>query len=108
MVSDLDLNSEYSSTDLLKHDKVLSKKEPPAHLREVPEYLLDPTTQEARKIVKIARAAMGHRNPGPHPGSKRKSRRKRDPLKTLSAEVPFPSFYQICLNKIKTKCLAVD
>lgn len=74
--------------DLLKHDKVLSKKEPPAHLREVPEYLLDPTTQEARKIVKIARAAMGHRNPGPHPGSKRKSRRKRDPLKTLSAEGP--------------------
>uniref|UniRef100_A0A803KYC6 RNA helicase n=1 Tax=Chenopodium quinoa TaxID=63459 RepID=A0A803KYC6_CHEQI len=73
--------------DLLKHDKVLSKKEPPAHLRDVPEYLLDPTTQEASKIVKLARAAMGNnRKPGQQ-GLKRKSR-KRDPLKTLSAEGP--------------------
>lgn len=74
--------------DLLKHDKALSKKEPPAHLRDVPEYLLDPTTQEASKIVKLARAAMGNRKPGQHPGPKRKSRRKLDPLKTLSAEGP--------------------
>ncbi|XP_021717980.1 DEAD-box ATP-dependent RNA helicase 16-like [Chenopodium quinoa] len=74
--------------DLLKHDKVLSKKEPPAHLRDVPEYLLDPTTQEASKIVKLARAAMGNsRKPGQQ-GLKKKSRRKRDPLKTLSAEGP--------------------
>ncbi|CAO2828147.1 unnamed protein product [Amaranthus hypochondriacus] len=74
--------------DLLKHDKVLSKKEPSAHLRDVPEYLLDPTTQEASKIVKLARAAMGHRKTGNHPGPKRNSKRKRDPLKTLSAEGP--------------------
>ena len=77
-------------TDLLKHDKVLSKKEASAHLRDVPEYLLDPTTQEASKIVKLARAAMGQRKTGNHPGPKRNSKRKRDPLKTLSAEVLFP------------------
>ncbi|KAL0350467.1 UNVERIFIED_CONTAM: DEAD-box ATP-dependent RNA helicase 16 [Sesamum radiatum] len=46
--------------DLLKHDKVLSKNAPAQHLRDVPEYLLDPTTQEASKIVKLARAAMGN------------------------------------------------
>ncbi|XP_057542509.1 DEAD-box ATP-dependent RNA helicase 16 isoform X1 [Amaranthus tricolor] len=74
--------------DLLKHDKVLSKKEASAHLRDVPEYLLDPTTQEASKIVKLARAAMGQRKTGNHPGPKRNSKRKRDPLKTLSAEGP--------------------
>ncbi|KAL6498176.1 DEAD-box ATP-dependent RNA helicase 16 [Orobanche gracilis] len=46
--------------DLLKHDKVLSKKEPAPHLRDLPGYLLDRTTQEASKIVKLARAAMGN------------------------------------------------
>ncbi|KAH9615408.1 hypothetical protein KSS87_013443 [Heliosperma pusillum] len=59
--------------DLLKHDKVLSKKEPPAHLRDVPEYLLDATTQEASKIVKLARAALGNGKPSQYP-----SRKKRD------------------------------
>ncbi|PHT67558.1 hypothetical protein T459_27045 [Capsicum annuum] len=44
--------------DLLKHDKKLRKKAPSPHLRDVPDYLLDPTTQEASKIVKLARAAM--------------------------------------------------
>ncbi|KAK9749607.1 hypothetical protein RND81_02G138000 [Saponaria officinalis] len=72
--------------DLLKHDKVLSKKEPPAHLRDVPEYLLDPTTQEASKIVKLARAAMGNGKPGQQPGRKRKFRKNQDPLKAISAE----------------------
>ncbi|KAL5755137.1 hypothetical protein ACOSP7_023357 [Xanthoceras sorbifolium] len=74
--------------DLLKHDKVLSKKPPAPHLRDVPDYLLDPTTQEACKMVKLARAAMGHNNPARRHGSKKKSRRDGDPLKTFSAEAP--------------------
>ncbi|OVA09169.1 Helicase [Macleaya cordata] len=74
--------------DLLKHDKLLSKKPPPAHLRAVPEYLMDPTTQEASKIVKLARAAMGNTSSNRRPVSKGKSRRSRDPLKTFSAAGP--------------------
>ncbi|KAL2531742.1 DEAD-box ATP-dependent RNA helicase 16 [Abeliophyllum distichum] len=73
--------------DLLKHDKVLSKKEPAPHLRDVPEYLLDPTTQEASKIVKLARAAMGNTNPVRRKGFKGKFRSK-NPLKTFSSEAP--------------------
>ncbi|KAK6923177.1 Helicase, C-terminal [Dillenia turbinata] len=73
--------------DLLKHDKILSKKPLPAHLQEVPEYLLDSTTEEARKAVKLARAAMGIK-PNRHHGSKRKFRRSKDPLRALSAEGP--------------------
>ncbi|KAL8143359.1 hypothetical protein V2J09_016391 [Rumex salicifolius] len=69
--------------DLLKHDKLLSKKEPPAHLCNVPEYLLDPTTQEASKIVKLSRAAMESNNSGKQ--NKKKFRRNKDPLKTFSA-----------------------
>lgn len=72
--------------DLLKHDKVLSKKDPAPHLRDVPEYLLDPTTQEASKIVKLARAAMGNTNTNRRKGFKGKFRKSRDPLKTFSAE----------------------
>ncbi|XP_015067075.1 DEAD-box ATP-dependent RNA helicase 16 [Solanum pennellii] len=74
--------------DLLKHDKMLSKKAPAAHLRDVPDYLLDPTTQEASKIVKLARAAMGNTNPSRGKGSKGRFKRSRDPLKTFSAEAP--------------------
>nr|GME17930.1 DEAD-box ATP-dependent RNA helicase 16 [Ipomoea batatas] len=75
--------------DLLKHDKTLSKKAPAPHLRDVPDYLMDPTTQEASKIVKLARAAMGNENaPRRKGGLKGKSRRSRDPLKTFSAEAP--------------------
>lgn len=73
--------------DLLKHDKVLSKKPSAPHLRDVLDYLLDPTTQEARKMVKLARAAMGNTNPSRRQGSKRKSRKNRNHLKTFSAEV---------------------
>ncbi|KAF8410262.1 hypothetical protein HHK36_002787 [Tetracentron sinense] len=73
--------------DLLKHDKVLSKKPPPLHLCDVPEYLLDPTTQEASKIVKLARAAMGGTNPTRRKGFNRKFKKSRDPLKTFSADV---------------------
>ncbi|CAA0817219.1 DEAD-box ATP-dependent RNA helicase 16 [Striga hermonthica] len=74
--------------DLLKHDKVLSKKEPAHHLRDVPDYLLDPTTQEASKIVKLARAAMGNAKPSRRKGLKGKSNKSRDPLRTFSAEGP--------------------
>lgn len=72
----------------MKHDKVLSKKEPAVHLRDVPEYLLDPTTKEASKIVKLARAAMGNSGSTHRKGFKGKfKRRSKDPLKTFSAEV---------------------
>ncbi|XP_042030269.1 DEAD-box ATP-dependent RNA helicase 16-like [Salvia splendens] len=74
--------------DLLKHDKVLSKKEPAAHLRDVPEYLLDATTKEASKIVKLARAAMGNTGSTNRRGFKGKFKKSRDPLKTFSAEAP--------------------
>ncbi|XP_047956821.1 DEAD-box ATP-dependent RNA helicase 16-like [Salvia hispanica] len=74
--------------DLLKHDKVLSKKEPAAHLRDVPEYLLDATTKEAIKIVKLARAAKGNTGSTNRRGFKGKFKKSRDPLKTFSAEAP--------------------
>ena len=44
--------------ELLKHDKVLSKVTPAAHLKTVPEYLRDPTTEAASRAVNLARAAM--------------------------------------------------
>ncbi|EPS74267.1 hypothetical protein M569_00486 [Genlisea aurea] len=65
--------------DLLKQDKALTKKAPASHLRNVPDYLLDPATQEVSKILKLSRAAMG--NTGGGGGGKRfkrKSRRSRD------------------------------
>jgi ATP-dependent RNA helicase DDX56/DBP9 len=74
--------------DLLKHDKALSKKPPPPHLRDVPDYLLDPKTQEASKLVKLSRDAMGSSKSMRREGSKRKFRKTRDPLKTFSAEAP--------------------
>ncbi|XAR51401.1 RNA helicase [Bertholletia excelsa] len=74
--------------DLLKHDKVLSKKASAPHLHDVPEYLLDATTKEASKIVKLARAAMGNTNPPRRKGMKGKSRKSKDPLKTISSEGP--------------------
>ncbi|GAV57689.1 DEAD domain-containing protein/Helicase_C domain-containing protein [Cephalotus follicularis] len=74
--------------DLLKHDKDLSKQSPASHLRDVPDYLLDTTTREASKMVKLARAAMGNNNSACRQGSKRKFKRSKDPLKTLTAEAP--------------------
>ncbi|CAI9111230.1 OLC1v1011404C1 [Oldenlandia corymbosa var. corymbosa] len=74
--------------DLLKHEKILSKKDPAPHLRNVPEYLLDPTTQEASKIVKLARAAIGNNNSARRGGFKGKFKKSRNPLKTFSAEAP--------------------
>ncbi|KAL1308874.1 hypothetical protein HN51_050910 [Arachis hypogaea] len=71
--------------DLLKHDKVLSKNAPPSHLRDVPNYLLDKTTQEARKMVKLASDAMGNNNH--RKGFKKKPKTGGDPLKAISAAV---------------------
>ncbi|XP_015868189.1 DEAD-box ATP-dependent RNA helicase 16 [Ziziphus jujuba] len=72
--------------DLLKHDKVLSKKPLAPHLRNVPDYLMDPKTQEASKIVKLARAAMGNTQPARRHRSNKNFRKSRDPLKTFTAE----------------------
>ncbi|KAK7285362.1 hypothetical protein RJT34_20131 [Clitoria ternatea] len=72
--------------DLLQHDKVLSKNAPPPHLREVPEYLIDQTTKEARQMVKLARDAMGNNNR--RWGSKRKLRKGGDPLKATASKRP--------------------
>uniref|UniRef100_A0A7N0ZZP3 RNA helicase n=1 Tax=Kalanchoe fedtschenkoi TaxID=63787 RepID=A0A7N0ZZP3_KALFE len=74
--------------DLLKHDKVLSKKPLPLHLREVPEYLLDATTREASKLVKLQKAAMGNNKPLKRQSSKKTSRKSKNPLKTFSMEGP--------------------
>ncbi|GJN19402.1 hypothetical protein PR202_gb06679 [Eleusine coracana subsp. coracana] len=74
--------------DLLKHDKLLSNKAIPAHLRDVPEYLIDPKTKEASNVVKLTRAAMGLDKPQRRKrhGFKGGSGKSRDPLKTFSAE----------------------
>lgn len=71
----------------MKHDKLLSKKAPPAHLRDVPEYLADPKVLENSKMVKLSRAAMGINKPRRRPGFRRESGKNRDPLKTFSIEV---------------------
>eukprot|EP00250_Pteridium_aquilinum_P011749 c20282_g1_i1 orf=200-2047(-) len=66
--------------ELLKHDKVLSKRQPLPHLKTVPEYMRDPTTEAASKSVKLARAAMGQIS-----GFKRKRKsQSEDPLKSFS------------------------
>ncbi|CAN7032201.1 hypothetical protein IGI04_031245 [Brassica rapa subsp. trilocularis] len=74
--------------DLLKHDKLLSKTAPAPHLKDIPEYLVDPKTQEASKMVKLARAAMGNSRRsggGRNNANKKRSRKGVDPLKTFSA-----------------------
>lgn len=63
----------------------MSKNPPPPHLRDVPEYLLDKPTKEAREMVKLARDAMGNNNR--RKGSKRKLRKEGDPLKAIYATV---------------------
>ena len=77
----------YFLADLLKFDKALSKKPPPPHLHDVPDYLLDPKTQEASKLVKLSKDAMRNSKSMCHEGSKRTFRKTRDPLKTFSAEI---------------------
>ncbi|KAJ3697942.1 hypothetical protein LUZ61_001647 [Rhynchospora tenuis] len=75
--------------DLLKHDKILTNKVIPAHLKEIPEYLVDPTTKEASKAVKLTRAAMGI-DTGPkrkhRPAFRKGSGKTSDPLRTFSAQ----------------------
>lgn len=75
--------------DLLRHDKPLSKTAPAPHLKDIPEYLVDAKTQEASKMVKLARAAMGNtRRSGGGGGrnnkNKKRSRKGSDPLKTFN------------------------
>ncbi|XP_074581377.1 DEAD-box ATP-dependent RNA helicase 16 [Curcuma longa] len=72
--------------DLLKHDKLLSKKAPPSHLREVPEYLIDRTTKEASSLLKLSMAAMGIKTSKKRPKLKGGLGSSRDPLKTFSIE----------------------
>ncbi|GLJ31990.1 hypothetical protein SUGI_0644070 [Cryptomeria japonica] len=69
--------------DLLKHDKALSKRQPSSYLCSIPDYLVDPATEAARKAVKLARGAMAqskHRSSG---WLKKRSGRNADPLKTF-------------------------
>ena len=78
--------------DLLKHDKLLSKTAPAPHLKDIPEYLVDPKTQEASKMVKLARAAMGNSRRsrgGRNNANKKRSREGGDPLKNFSANVKY-------------------
>uniref|UniRef100_A0A1J3JP14 RNA helicase n=1 Tax=Noccaea caerulescens TaxID=107243 RepID=A0A1J3JP14_NOCCA len=75
--------------DLLKHDKPLSKTAPAPHLKIIPEYLVDAKTQEASKMVKLARAAMGNSRrsgggAGRNNNNKKRSRKGSDPLKTFN------------------------
>ncbi|KAG1341849.1 DEAD-box ATP-dependent RNA helicase 16 [Cocos nucifera] len=86
--------------DLLKHDKLLSKKAPSSHLCDVPEYLLDPTTKEASRIVKLSRAAMKIDTKRQRPGFKKGFGRSRDPLKTFSAENKASMFMNNDLGKM--------
>jgi ATP-dependent RNA helicase DDX56/DBP9 len=68
-------------SDLLKHDKLLSNKAIPAHLRDIPEYIIDPKTKEANNVVKLTRAAMGLNKP---------QRRKRQDLREVPEKVEIP------------------
>lgn len=74
--------------DLLKHDKALSKTQAPSHLRKIPDYLMDPTTKAAKESLKMARAAMGNNNSARRQGARKRNRKSKDPLKSLSAEAP--------------------
>ncbi|CAD6265196.1 unnamed protein product [Miscanthus lutarioriparius] len=67
--------------DLLKHDKLLSNKEIPAHLRDAPDYLIDPKTKEASNVVELSRAAMGIDKP--KGGKDRGSREDQGKVETL-------------------------
>lgn len=71
----------------MKHDKILSKTAPPSHLRVIPDYLIDPTTKQVGKALKLSRAAMGINTAKKRPGFKKGFGRSSDPLKTFSAEV---------------------
>lgn len=73
---------------MLKHDKILSKKLPAPHLRDLPSYLIDRKTQEASKIVRLTEDALQQKKTNQRQQrSKKKFKRSRDPLKTFSAGV---------------------
>ncbi|KMZ61290.1 ATP dependent RNA helicase [Zostera marina] len=72
--------------ELLKHDKELSKKPPPPHLREIPEYLLDPETKKASKFIKLTQAAIRTNFSAKKYFPKKKGFKSKDPLKSLSLE----------------------
>ncbi|BFI39941.1 hypothetical protein AXG93_3569s1110 [Marchantia polymorpha subsp. ruderalis] len=71
--------------ELLKHDKVLSKRQPAVHLQTVPEYLRDPSTEAASRQIRIARAVIGEKLTN-FRRRKLKKAGKEDPLKTFSAK----------------------
>ena len=66
---------------------LLSKVAPPSHLRDVPEYMVDPKVKEASKMVKLHEAARDMNKSRRRPGFRRGSGKSRDPLKTFSVEV---------------------
>eukprot|EP00252_Welwitschia_mirabilis_P002952 TRINITY_DN1295_c0_g1_i1.p1 TRINITY_DN1295_c0_g1~~TRINITY_DN1295_c0_g1_i1.p1 ORF type:complete len:589 (+),score=118.29 TRINITY_DN1295_c0_g1_i1:418-2184(+) len=72
--------------ELLKHDKILSKTHPSAHLRAIPDYLMDSTTKAASKAVRLAIEAMGKSQQRQHSWPHKKRNRSGDPLKTFSLE----------------------
>ncbi|KAL2611149.1 hypothetical protein R1flu_022841 [Riccia fluitans] len=72
--------------ELLKHDKVLSKKQPSFHLQTVPEYLRDPSTEAASRQIKIARAVAGDNQKFFRKRKQQRKAGKEDPLKTFSAK----------------------
>ncbi|KAK4393502.1 DEAD-box ATP-dependent RNA helicase 16 [Sesamum angolense] len=62
--------------DLLKHDKVLSKNAPAQHLRDVPEYLLDPQHKKLARLLEVVQLEGPKR---PHrAGMKRKGKNQDD------------------------------
>jgi ATP-dependent RNA helicase DDX56/DBP9 len=71
--------------DLLKHDKSLSKKAPASHLRHLAGYLVDPTTQEASKILQHSReASKKSNNNARRKGLDAAKPKSKDPLKSFS------------------------
>ncbi|MQL73120.1 hypothetical protein Taro_005470 [Colocasia esculenta] len=81
--------------DILKHDKVLSKKPPPSHLRKVPEYLQDSVTKEASKIIQLSKAVMDMKSSRRRSKSQRGHIRSKDPLKTFNSEGKKPSKFRM-------------
>ncbi|KAL2612312.1 hypothetical protein R1flu_024004 [Riccia fluitans] len=69
--------------ELLKHDKVLSKKQPSVQLQAVPEYLRDPSTEAASRQIKIARAVAGDNQKFFRKRMQQRKAGKEDPLKTF-------------------------
>lgn len=82
----ISLNFEFLWTELLKHDKLLSKKAP-VHLRNVPSYLIDPVAKEGIKQIKLSREAIGLNKSKRRGRIKRGSGKSKDILKSVHHEV---------------------